>query len=162
MNEEQKNSLVAWLNDAHAMEEGLITMLEKQVEETEGKPEMQGRIREHLEETKRHAELVRSCLARHGTDPSGGKDLLAKVTSAVNGFGMSLTSDAMVKNVHSSYAAEHFELASYMVIRAAATELGDAETITVCDDIMADERAMAEWLAGQIPTAVGEYLQKAA
>lgn len=162
MNEEQKQSLIAWLNDAHAMEEGLITMLEKQVGETEGMPEMQARIREHLEETKRHAELVRSCHARHGTDPSGSKDLLAKVTSAVNGFGMSLTSDAMVKNVHSSYAAEHFELASYMVIRAAALELGDAETVAICDEIMEDEMRMADWLAMQIPLSVTEYLRSRA
>ena len=51
MNEEQKSSLIAWLNDAHAMEEGLIGILEKQIEETEGKPEMQGMLRQHLEET---------------------------------------------------------------------------------------------------------------
>ena len=158
MNEEQKSSLIAWLNDAHAMEEGLIGILEKQIEETEGKPEMQGMLRQHLEETKHHAELVRSCLSRYDTEPSGSKDMLAKVTAAINGFGMSLSSDALVKNVHSSYAAEHFEIASYTVIKAAASELGDSETVAVCDQIIPEERAMGDWLLAQIPVAVSEYL----
>ena len=158
MNEEQKKSLIAWLNDAHAMEEGLISMLEKQIEETEGKPEMQEMLKQHLAETKHHAELVRSCLTRHGAEPSGSKDMLAKVTSAINGFGMSLTSDAMVKNVHSSHAAEHFEIASYTVIKAAAAELGDLDTVAVCDEIIPQERAMGDWLLKQIPVAVTEYL----
>lgn len=162
MNEEQKKMLIAWLNDAHAMEEGLMQVLEKQIAETEGKPAMQTKLKEHLEETKRHAELVRSCLTRYETEPSGAKDLMAKVASAVNGFGMSLTTDAMVKNVHSSYAAEHFEIASYQVIRAAAEKLGDAETIDVCDEIMKDEEDMAAWLLEQIPTVVGECLDEVA
>jgi ferritin-like metal-binding protein YciE len=162
MNDEQKKMLIAWLNDAHAMEEGLMQVLEKQVSETAEMPEMQGRIKTHLEETKRHAELVRSCLARYDTEPSGAKDLLAKVTSAMNGFGMSLTSDAMVKNVHSSYAAEHFEIASYLVIRAAAAKLKDTETVTVCDAIISEEEAMAAWLHDQIASAVAECLDEVA
>lgn len=162
MNDDQKKALIAWLNDAHAMEESLIKMLEKQVEETEGKPEMQGRLKEHLEETKRHAELVRSCLSRHGEEPSTGKDMLAKMTAVVSGLGTSLADDAMVKNVHSSYAAEHFEIASYTVIRAAAEALGDSETVTVADGIMDDEERMAAWLYEQIPRAVNEYLSQKA
>ena len=162
MNEEQKKMLIAWLNDAHAMEEGLIQVLEKQIAETEGKPAMQTKLKEHLEETKRHAELVRSCLTRYETEPSGAKDLIAKVGAAVNGFGMSLTSDAMVKNVHSSYAAEHFEIASYSVIRAAAEKLGDMETVTVCEEILKDEVDMGVWLKEQIPVVVSECLDEAA
>ena len=55
MTEDQKKTYLAWLNDAHAMELGLVSVLEKQVEDTEGVPEMQSRIRQHLEETKQHA-----------------------------------------------------------------------------------------------------------
>lgn len=162
MNDEQKNTLIAWLNDAHAMEEGLINVLNKQIEETEGKPDMQAKLREHLAETKEHAEMVRACLARYDNEPSGGKDLLAKASAAINSAGMSLADDAMVKNVHSSYAAEHFEIASYTVIRAAAMELGDTETAAVCDEILLDEQDMAAWLRDSIPVVVAEHLQKLA
>lgn len=159
MNDAQKQDYIAWLNDAHAMEEGLIKVLEKQVEATENKPEMQSRIQMHLEETKRHAELVRSCLKRHGAEPSASKDMLSKMSATLQEIGMSLTSDEMVKNIHSSYAAEQFEIASYCVIKAAASELGDTETIEVCDTILADEENMSQWLYDTIPSVVIEHLR---
>lgn len=154
MNDEQKDMYLAWLNDAHAMEMGLITMLEKQVKETENDSMMQERIRQHLEETKDHAEMVEGCIERNGGKVSTSKDLMSKMSAALNGFGMSMASDAMVKNVLNSYAAENLEIASYTAIKAAAEELGDVQTSAVCDKILEDEESMAEWLLEQLPTVV--------
>ena len=158
MNDKQKDTYLAWLNDAHAMEVGLVTMLEKQVKETEGMGEMNARIKEHLEETKRHAEMVKACVERHGGSTSTGKDVLSQISSAVSGLGTSMMSDALVKNVHASYAAEHFEIASYNTIRAAAEALDDDETVAVCDAILKEEKKMADWLMGQLPGVVKDHL----
>jgi len=158
MNEEQKTTYLAWLNDAHAMEQGLVTVLEKQVAETEGKPEMQTRLKQHLEETKVHAEKVAGCIERNGSSPSATKDFASKAGATLQGLSMSMAGDAMVKNVHSSYAAEHFEIASYTVIQAAAEELGDDETASIVSDIIEEEIAMANWLIEQLPTVVEEEL----
>jgi ferritin-like metal-binding protein YciE len=160
MNEEQKKIYIAWLNDAHALEENLISVLEKQIADAEAMPEMKDKLQEHLEQTRRHAQLVRSCLTRHGEEPSGGKDMLAKVSAAFAGMSTSMTEDTAVKNVHSGYAAEQMEIASYTVIRAAASELGDMETITACDEILADENEMAQWLLTQIPEVTSAHLQQ--
>lgn len=160
MNDKQKDTYIAWLNDAHAMEVGLVTMLEKQAKETEGIPEMNARIVEHLEETKRHAEMVKACVDRHGGSTSTGKDVLSQISSTVSGLGTSMMSDAMVKNVHASYAAEHFEIASYQTLRAAAEELGDSETVSVCNEILKDEERMADWLMKQLPGVVKDHLAK--
>lgn len=158
MNEKQKDTYIAWLNDAHAMELGLITMLEKQVEETTNEPAMQTQIKTHLEETKRHAELVKECVERNGGETSTGKDTLSKVSATLNGLGVSMMSDAMVKNVHSSFAAEYFEIATYITIRAAAESLGDTETVDVCDQILEDEERMADWLGEQLPMVVDRHI----
>lgn len=160
MNEEQKRTYIAWLNDAHALEESLVVVLEKQIKELDGKPEMKDKLREHLEETRNHARLVRASLERNGESPTGGKDLMAKVGATISGFSMSMAEDSMVKNVHSSYAAEHVEIASYTVIRAAAKELGDMETAQACDEILADENDMAAWLLEQMPVVTVEYLKE--
>jgi ferritin-like metal-binding protein YciE len=158
MNDEQKKMYIAWLNDAHALEESLIVMLEKQIgEENDG--EMKAKLEEHLEETRRHAKLVRSCLVRYGEEPSGGKDFLGTVSSAIAGMGVSMLHDKMVKNVHSSYAAEHTEIATYTVLRAAASEFGDTETMTICDEILQDENNMAQWLLQQMPMVTLEHLK---
>jgi len=158
MNDDQKKMFVAWLNDAHALEESLITMLQKQIDE-EKDGEMKTKLEEHLEETKRHAQLMRSCIARYGEEPSGGKDFLSTVSSAIAGLGISMMHDKDVKNVHSAYAAEHTEIATYTVLRAAASEGGDMETVTICDEILQDENEMAQFLLEQIPTVVSNHLK---
>jgi ferritin-like metal-binding protein YciE len=160
MNDEQKKTYIAWLNDAHALEESLIDVLEKQIGELDGKPEAKEKLQEHLAETRHHAELVRACLARHGEEPSGGKDIMAKVGAAISGVSLSLAEDTMVKNVHSSYAAEHVEIASYTLIRAAASEFGDMETVAACDEVLVDENDMAQWLLEQLPIVTVEYLRE--
>lgn len=162
MNESQKETYIAWLNDAHAMEEGLITILEKQIEETKDRPEMQEQLKVHLEETRGHAQKVRACVESHGESVSGGKDYLSKATATLNGLGMSMMSDAMVKNVHSSYAAEHFEIATYTLIQAAAAELGDTAAVDMCEEILDDEIRMAEWLLTQIPVVVADHISEQA
>lgn len=159
MTDNQKKIYVAWLNDAHALEENLITVLEKQIKDASGKPEMKDKLQEHLEETKHHEQLVRACLARHGEEPSGSKDLLAKLGAALEGMGTSLANDTAVKNVHSGYAAEHMEIASYTLIRAAAVEHNDMETVAVCDEILADENEMAQWLLQQLPLVTVAHMQ---
>lgn len=162
MNDSQKDMFLAWLRDAHAMELGLVKTLEKQVAETEGKPDIQTRLKQHLAETREHAELVEGCLRRHDAEPSGGKDVLAEVMAAVNGVMTSLPHDSLVKNAHASYAAEHFEIAGYTAIAAAAEELNDEETASVCSDIIEEEIEMANWLAEQLPNIVKEHVRSMA
>lgn len=159
MTDQQKETYIAWLNDAHALEESLITALERQIHETEERPELRDRLQDHLEETRRHEQLVRGCLARHEEEPSGGKDFFGKVASAISSMGMSMSDDAMVKILHSAYAAEQTEIVTYTLLRAAAGELGDIETTTICDEILIDENVMAQWLLEQIPEVVTEHLQ---
>ncbi|MBP9756999.1 MAG: ferritin-like domain-containing protein [Candidatus Pacebacteria bacterium] len=160
MNEEQKNMYLAWLRDAHAMEMGLITTLEKQVAETEDKPDIQARLKDHLQETRSHATKVEGCLKRHKTDASGGKDILMQMANAAKGVMASLPHDSLVKNAMASYAAEHFEIASYTAIIAAAEALDDTETASVCADILKDEIDMANWLAEQLPDIVQEHIRE--
>lgn len=158
MNEEQKSVYVSWLRNAHAMEIGLCAMLEKQAAETKDHPDIQKRIREHLEETKQHAKIVEECLKRNDADPSGGKDATSELAAIVNGFLHSLPDDALIKNAMSSYAAEHFEISSYTVLMSAAEEIGDDETADALDAILDEEMNMANWLMEQMPDLVGEYL----
>ena len=63
-----------WLRDAHAMEEQALTMLKGQHSRLENYPELRERINEHIAETERHAQMIRSCLERRNTATSGMKD----------------------------------------------------------------------------------------
>jgi ferritin-like metal-binding protein YciE len=149
-----------WLRDAHAMEEQALTMLKGQESRLENYPQLRERISQHIRETERHAEIIRGCLERRNTDTSGLKDISAKLV----GLGQSLSgifvSDEVMKGSLASYAFEHMEIASYKVLVEAAKYVGDAETQRVCEEILAEEEAMAKWLAEHAGEVTRTYLQR--
>lgn len=160
MAESDKDLYLAWLNDAHAMELGLAEVLEKQVKDAEGYAELQSKLREHIDVTRRHADLVATCIKRNGSSVSATKDFIVKAAANFNALGMRMMEDTLVKNVHSSYAAEQFEIATYTILQTAAEQFNDEETEAICTDILDDEIDMANWLLDYLPQAVEFVMQK--
>jgi ferritin-like metal-binding protein YciE len=154
-----KELVIAWLNDAHAMELGIAQVLERHAEEAKDHPQMQAGLQRHLEQTRRHAELVKSCVERMGGETSGVKSGMASVMGAVQGMATKLAKDELIKNTLHDYGTEHFEIACYTSLIAAAENLGDQETARVCQEILRDDQAMADFLFQQIPLVTIEMLQ---
>jgi ferritin-like metal-binding protein YciE len=150
---------LAWLNDAYSLEQSLTQVLERHVADAKDYPQVQARMQQHLEETRRHAELVKSCIERLGSDTSKLKSGLATVTGAVQGMTTVVAKDDLIKNALADYSSEHLEIASYTSLISAAQTMGDLETVSICQQILRDEEAMQSWLAQQIPLITQEMLQ---
>jgi ferritin-like metal-binding protein YciE len=156
----QQDLVVGWLNDAYAMEQSITQVLGRQVKDFQDHPEIVSRLQQHLDATERHAQLVQSCVQRLGGDTSKLKSGMAQVTGAVQGMATSVAKDELVKNALQDYSTEHMEIASYQSLIAAARQLGDAETVSVCEQILQDEEAMQAWLREQIPIITLQVLQQ--
>jgi ferritin-like metal-binding protein YciE len=154
----QKEILIGWLNDAFAMEKGLVQVLENHASDVKDRPEMYRKIAEHLEKTKLHAERVRDCVERLGGSTSSVKTALGTVSGFIHGRTTGAAPDELVKNALGDYASEHLEIASYKALIVAARALGEAEVARICEDILRDEEDMARWLEQQLPTIVQEFL----
>ncbi len=156
----QQDLLISWLNDAHGMEESLIPILENHAKDARDHPQMQERIQEHLEQTRRHSALVKECVERLGgstsTVKSGMSTVMGKVQSVMTGA----AEDELVKNGIADYAAENFEIASYTALIAGAQQVGDQHTVQVCQQILHDEQNMAQWLADHLPGVAREIIQE--
>lgn len=151
--------LLDWLRDAHAMEEQAETMLKSQISRLEHYPEVRRKMQEHLEETKRQAQLIRECITRLDGDTSTVKDTVAKVVAAAQGLSGIFVGDEVIKGALASYAFEQMEIASYRILIAAADAVGDATTSAICTQILREEEAMAEWIDENVPALVRKYLQ---
>jgi ferritin-like metal-binding protein YciE len=155
-----RETLAAWLRDAHAMEHQAMEILEKQVGRLEHYPELRGKVREHLEQSHRQAERVERCLERLGTETSSIKTGLGKMTGTAQQLSGLFASDEVMKGSIADYAFEHYEIACYRVLIAAATEADAPEVAQLCEQNLREEEAMAEWLAQRLPELTCQYLQR--
>lgn len=158
----QHKQLIAWLNDAYAMERSLAKVLENHAKDAEDYPEIRERDEQHLAETRRHAEKVEQCLSLLGEKPSTVKGLMGSAMGTVQGAATGMFGDEIMKNFISDFAAEHMEIASYLSLVAAAEELGETEVARICREILAEEQAMADWLKEHMPVIARMSVQQAA
>ena len=150
--------LIGWLNDAYAMEQAQIPVLENHAKDARAYPHIQQRDEQHLEETRRHAEMVRGCLERLGEKPSRTKSMLGTVFGNVQSVMTGAAEDEIVKNCLMDFAAENLEIASYSALITAARELGETEIASTCERILDDERQMAHFIEDNLPNAVRDTL----
>jgi ferritin-like metal-binding protein YciE len=154
--------LVDWLRDAHAMEQQAETMLQSMAERLEHYPVLRTRIVEHISETQWQRSQLEGCLSRLGASPSVIKDMGGKLMAFGQGVSGMMVSDEVVKGSMAGYVFENMEIASYTVLIAAARHAGDTETAAVCEQIIAQERAMAAWLLEHLPSTTDAFLSRSA
>lgn len=155
-----EENLTDWLRDAHAMEQQAKQMLEAQAGRIENYPDLKQRIEKHIDETEYQAEQLKQCLDRLGTDTSVIKDATGRFAAMGQAVGGMVTGDEVVKGGIASYAFEHFEIACYKSLIAAAQEVGDQQTERVCKEILGQEEAMASWLSEHLPETTHQFLQR--
>lgn len=153
-----KDMLVAWLNDAHGMENALIEILEHQIKDAKDYPQVQSKLQQHLEQTRHHAQLVKGRVEDLGGHTSAMKTGMAKLFGQVQALSTGAAHDEVMKNTLADYAAENFEVASYTALIRGAQELGDQQTVSVCQQILREDEEMAQWLRQNLPTLAQQTL----
>ncbi len=161
-NDVRVERLIEWLRDAHAMEAQAETMLNKQASRIENYPDLKARIEQHIVETQNQAKLIEGCLRRYDKSYSGFKDMGGKMMAMGQAMGGMMVNDEIVKGAQMGYVFENLEIASYTILIAAAQAVGDTETQEVCERILEEEVAMAEWLRQHLPQLTQAYLTRAA
>jgi ferritin-like metal-binding protein YciE len=157
-----RDNLTTWLRDAHAMENQAIEILEKQASRLEHYPELRARVRTHLDETLRQAERVEQCLHELGTDMSALKTAAGKLIGTAQQLSGLFASDEVLKSGIADYAFEHYEIASYKMLIAAAGEAGEPEVRRRLEENLREEEAMADWLGQHLPEVTRQFLHREA
>lgn len=155
-----KEMLIAWLNDAHGMENALIQVLEHQIKDAKDYPQVQTKLEEHLEETRRHAQIIKNCVQMLGGKTSPVKTGIATLLGQMQAVSTGAAQDEMIKNALVDYAAESFEVASYTALVHAARVMGEQQIAEVCQQILQEDEAMARWLHQNIPLLTQQTLQQ--
>lgn len=157
--EQTRQNYIAWLRDAHAMEEQALTMLQGMADRFENYPQLRARIRSHIQETEGQLAALARLLDRKGVDSSG--DAMRPVSALAPPIAECFTDDEVVKGTLAIYAFENMEIASYRILITAAEQLGDAEAVDVFNRSLEQEEAMADWLASHSAQITRSFLSRA-
>jgi ferritin-like metal-binding protein YciE len=142
--------VIAWLDDAYAMETELLAALCDCAVAVHAVAEARSRIDEHIDETKGHVERLRQALGSLGRSPSKAGQMIAPLSRIAMSVAPSNCSGGAVHDVVVSYAAEQFEVASYTALIAAAEHVGEAQIARLCRLNRSEDEDMAEWLEARI------------
>src|SRR5690606_36609609 len=97
------------------------------------------------------AQLVEGALERLGTSKSALTDMTGGMQARMHGMLTGGSGDTLVKDSLSGIAVEHFEIACYTSLQTAARDVGDEQPAPMCEEIVCDEHAMAEYLEQELP-----------
>lgn len=158
----EREHLIDWLRDAHAMEMKGEQLMTRQVERLESYPQIKMQLQQHIEVTRNQAKRLETCINRMDSGTSTMKDMAGKLMANMGALFNAGTEDEVVKDMLGNVAVEHFEIACYRSLIAAAEELGDVQTAQICREILREEEQMAAWVEEQIPTLTRDYLQREA
>jgi ferritin-like metal-binding protein YciE len=141
-----KEKLVDYLQDAHALERNVLSMLGSLIAST-GDPEVRDRLRRHVAETDRHLRIVRDRLTALGSSPSLIADAAAVAPTLFKGLVDQVRPDRQGKVGRDAYVIEHVEIAAYSLLGRLAERAGDHETAEAASFIRTEEEEMADWIA---------------
>jgi len=141
--DELKAQLIKHIDEAHAMEQNVLRMLDGMISTTDD-PEILDALEHHKVQTQGHADRMADRLEAHDATPSTVKQI-GGVLGALAKMPLDLVrGEKAGRNARDGYATEHLEIASYELLRRIAQKAGDEATAQAAQQIIAEEAAMAK------------------
>ena len=156
MNLEQQ--FVDWLKDAYFLEIQYAKALGEHLRAAKDYPRLLRLIEDHLWATTSQACEVSLCLERLNWNV---QELSYDRSPLQAPFEQppSTKEETVINNIIVELTSEYYEIARYIEIITAATNVGDPLTIRACEAILEDEEAMAEKLIVELPEITSTYLE---
>jgi ferritin-like metal-binding protein YciE len=148
------------LRNQHAVENQAIELLERQLGRLVNYPELEERIRLHIEESKEQAKRLEDLLTGLGTSHSSLKDAVASFIGNLATIAHMPAPDEVIKNTLANFAFEHYEIASYKTLLVLADASGHDNARTALNQSLHEEEQMAQWIDEHINPTVLRYLER--
>ena len=137
-----QQKLIDYVEDAHAMEQSVSTMLDSMISTTDN-PEIRSMLEHHKQETEEHERRLRERLDALGAGTSTRKQAQTLATALMKGVADMARTDKPGKNARDGFVTEHMEIAAYQLLERLAKKAGDEQTAEVARQNRADDEAMA-------------------
>jgi ferritin-like metal-binding protein YciE len=150
--------LVKQLDEAYAMEQTVLKMLDAMIRTTSD-PSVVADLKTHKQETEQHAERLERCLGTYGESPSKAKEVLGELTALMKAPMDVLRGEQDMRNARDGFATEHLEIATYRLLEHVAKAAADEQAVAVARQNAADEERMAARIQRNWERVVARSLQ---
>jgi ferritin-like metal-binding protein YciE len=141
--DELKAQLVKHIDEAHAMEQNVLRMLDGMISTTDD-AEIKDALEHHKLQTQNHSDRMEQRLEAHDASPSTVRQI-GGVLGAMMKMPMDMVrGEKAGRNARDAYSTEHLEIASYELLQRIAQRAGDEETANAAREIIAEEQEMAK------------------
>jgi ferritin-like metal-binding protein YciE len=151
---------LAGLRNQHAVEQQAISLLSRQVERLENYPEMEARMRQHIQESEVQARRLEELLGSHGTSHSAIKDAVTSIGGNLAALAHTVAPDEVLKNTFANFAFEHFEIAAYKSLLIMAELVGQTAAASLLTQSLNEEVQMARWIDEHLTDTTRKYVER--
>jgi ferritin-like metal-binding protein YciE len=159
---ELKKYYVIGLRNAHALETQAVQILERQLDRLAHYPEVEDRLRAHLDESKQQRVRLEEVLGAQGETYSSIKEVVLGISGNFAALSHAAAGDEIIKNTLANYMFEHFEIATYKSLIEMAELIGDASGLAAATTSLAEEERMAAWVGEQIRPITRSFMSRVA
>ncbi len=155
MDEDTRDRLIRYLDDAWAVEKALVSTLRDMADEVND-AQVRDCFLQHSDETHQQEESLEARIRAMGEEPSGSKGFFNQLMGTLGDIMHAAHDpyDKTTQDLVKGYATENFEIAMYEALSAFAESVGDTETAQLARTIQQQEQAAAQKVWALIrPTA---------
>lgn len=150
--------LVTGLQNAHAVENQALSLIDRQLDRLVRYPEIADRLRTHRLETENQIRRLDDVLGSLGQRSSGLKDMALGFMGNLAALGNVMAADEVLKNQFINAAFENFEVASYTSLVALAETAELPSAASLLRETLEEEIAMAAWVQESLPALTLKYV----
>lgn len=161
-NTETRDTFLAGLRNAHAMESQALSVMQPQLNRLEHYPELRSLLEQHYRETEGQIARLDQIFEGLGESASSLKDSALSAMGAMQAMGHSLASDEILKNTMADYMFEHFEIAAYTALITMAQTEGMTSAVPLLQANLEEERRCASSLYEIIPVVTERFMERLA
>jgi ferritin-like metal-binding protein YciE len=153
-----RSTFVTGLQNAHALEQQALALIDRQLDRLTHYPEVADRLRLHRVETQQQIGRLDEILRSLGQGHSTLKDMALNFMGNMAALGNVMAADEILKNSFVTFAFENFEIASYRSLIALAEAGSFGPATTLLETTLREEQAMAAWVEESIPRLTLKYV----
>ncbi len=153
-----RSIFVTGLQNAHAVEQQALALIDRQLDRLVRYPEVADRLRLHRRETEQQISRLDEILRSLNERNSALKDMALGFMGNLAALGNVMAADEILKDQIVNYAFENFEVASYRTLIALAEAGQFAAAVPLLRETLREEEAMAAWVLDMLPDLTLKYL----